>query len=84
MTVDPGTGVQVTPSGDVSAVKVNTSTFRRFGPAGALRFACSVCSLASVWLVRVGMAEARVSRRVWRAVPRAAGRIALLPVAGAG
>jgi hypothetical protein len=71
-------------AGGWTARRRNTSTFRCFGLAGVLRFACSVYSLASVWLVRVGMAEARVSRRVWRAVPRAAGRIALLPVAGGG
>ena len=35
---------------------------------------CPVCYLASVWLVRAGMRMARVSRRVWRAVPRAAER----------
>jgi hypothetical protein len=30
--------------------------------------------LMFVWLVRAGMAAARVSRRVWRAVPRGRGR----------
>ena len=52
----------------------NTSTFRCFDLAGALQFSCPVCYLASVWLVRASMRMARVSRRVWRAVPRAAGR----------
>ena len=67
-----------------AASECNTATFRPFGPVGALRSLCSVCSLGSVWLVRAGMAMARVPQRVWRAVPRAAGRVSLLPVAGDG
>jgi len=55
-----------------TTLKANTSTFRCFGLVRVLQSLCSVCSLASVWLLRLGLVMARVSRRVWRAVPRAA------------
>lgn len=62
----------------------NTRDFRCLAVFGVLRFLCSVRVFVPVSWCRAGMRRARVSRRVGRAVPRAAGPMFLLPAGEAG
>ena len=57
---------------DDAAIKLNTRDFRCFVLPGVLWSWCSVRALESVSIWCVVMVLARVSRRGWRAVPRAA------------
>jgi group II intron reverse transcriptase/maturase len=59
--------------------KANARSFRYFGPAGWLMLLCSRWFVESFSLRDAGMVSARVSRRLGRAVPRAARRCGLPP-----
>ena len=69
-----------TPSGSRSSVHPQAArSFRYFGPAGWLMLLCSRWFVESFSLRDAGMVSARVSRRLGRAVPRAARRCGLPP-----